>query len=244
MDMKMTDTIKPWLSTLAFALATLTASASASADALTENFDDGVPSGWTVNNLSDPLGFTNWFQGSTRWFEAHDGAADSYVGANFNAGADTASISDWLIMPTSTYRNGDTLSFFTRTADFSFNPDRLDVRFSSVGGTDVGESAQSVGTFTTLMLSINPNQQQFGYPDTWTQFNVTLSGLAGPTSGAFAFHYVVNDAGPDGFNSNYIGIDTVQVTSVAAAVPEPATYLMLGAGLGLIGSMRKRQARA
>lgn len=240
----MTGKLTPWISTLAFALATLGASASASADALTENFDNGVPSGWTVNNLSDPLGTTNWFQGSAQTFEAHEGAANSYLAANFNAGDDTSHISDWLIMPTSTYRNGDTLSFFTRTADFSFFPDRLDVRFSSVGGTDVGETADSVGTFTTLLLSVNPNEQLFGYPEAWTRFSVTLNGLNGPTAGAFAFHYVVNNGGPLGFNSNYIGIDTVQVTAVAAAVPEPETYLMLGAGLGLIGFMRKRHARA
>lgn len=240
----MTGQFKPWLSTLAFALATLGVSASASANALSENFDNGIPSGWTINNLSQPLGVTNWFQGTPDVFEAHEGADDSFVAANFNAGAGTSSISDWLIMPTSTYHNGDTLSFFTRTADFSFYPDRLDLRFSSVGGTDVGESAGSVGTFSTLLLSINPNEELFGYPDTWTKYSVTLSGLTGATNGAFAFHYVVNDGGPNGFNSNYIGIDTLKVTSVAAAVPEPSTYLMLGAGLGLIGFMRKRNARA
>ncbi len=33
----------------------------ASADALTENFDAGLPAGWTVNNLSAPKGSTDWF---------------------------------------------------------------------------------------------------------------------------------------------------------------------------------------
>jgi hypothetical protein len=240
----MTGKFTPWLSTLAFALTTVGASVTASADALTENFDNGVPSGWTVNNLSAPLGATNWMAGSPATFEAHDGAPSSYVAANFNAGRNVSIISDWLIMPTSTYRNGDTLSFFTRTADFSFFPDSLDVRFSSVGGTDVGNTANSVGTFTTVLLNINPNQQLFGYPDTWTQYSVTLNGLNGPTSGAFAFHYAVSNGGPLGYNSDYIGIDTVKVTAVAAAVPEPETYLMLGAGLGLIGLLRKRQSRA
>ena len=236
----MTGKFTPWISTLAFALATVGASATASADALTENFDNGVPSGWTINNLSDPLGSVGWFPGAQNVFEAHDGAADSYVAANFNAGGDVSLISNWLIMPTSTYNNGDTLSFFTRTNYLSDYPDRLDVRFSSVGGTDVGDTATSVGTFSTLMLSINPNEQVYGYPDFWTRYSVTLSGLNGPTSGAFAFHYVVNDGGPLASKSNYIGIDTVRVT----AVPEPGTYLMLGAGLGLIGLMRKRHARA
>jgi hypothetical protein len=43
-----------------------------------------------------------------------------------------------------------------------------------------------------------------------------------------------------GRNSDYIGIDTVQIT----AVPEAETWLMMGAGLGLIGWMRKRKSRA
>lgn len=212
----------------------------ASADALTENFDNGLPAGWTVNNLSSPVGITDWFQGNYEAFAAQGGASDSYLAVNFNSGADVAAISTWLILPTSTYHNGDTLSFFTRTADSSFWPDNLEVRFSNVGGVDVGSGAGSVGTFTTLLLSVNPSQTVFGYPEAWTQYSVTLSGLSAETSGAFAFRYVVSDGGPAGANSNYIGIDTLQIT----AVPEPTTYLMMGAGLGLLGLVARRKKAA
>lgn len=226
-------------SALALSLA-LAFSGAASADALTENFDGGLPAGWTVNNLSAPLGTIDWFQGNPAVFEAHGGAADSYLAANFNSGAGAADISTWLILPSSTYRNGDTLSFFTRTADDSIWADNLEVRFSNVGGTDVGNSSSSVGTFTTLLTSVNPNLELGGYPEGWTQYSVTLSGLSGATTGAFAFRYVVPDGGPGGTNSNFIGIDTLQVT----AVPEPTTYLMMGSGLALLGLMRKRQQQA
>ncbi|MYM31005.1 PEP-CTERM sorting domain-containing protein [Duganella sp. CY15W] len=226
-------------SALALAV-TLAFSGVASADALTENFDNGVPTGWTVNNLSQPVGVTDWFQGNPAVFSAHQGAADSYLGANFNSGSGTADISTWLILPTSTYHNGDTLSFYTRTSDFSLWPDNLEVRFSNVGGTNVGNTSSSVGTFSKLLLSVNPGQDLFGYPEEWTKYSVTLSGLSGATSGAFAFRYVVQDGGPAGDNSNFIGIDTLQIT----AVPEPSTYLMLGAGLGLIGLMRGRKKQA
>lgn len=215
-------------------------SGAASADALTENFDGGVPAGWTVTNLSEPLGATSWFQGNSTVFNAQQGAANSYIAANFNNGADVASISNWLILPTATYHNGDTLSFYTRTTEDSFWPDNLELRFSSVGGTNVGSSSSSVGTFTSLLLSVNPGQDVHGYPEGWTKYSVTLSGLAGATNGAFAFRYVVADGGPNGDNSNYIGIDTLQIT----AVPEPGTYLMLGAGLGLLGLVRKRKQQA
>lgn len=222
-----------------FAAVALSLGASASAASLTENFDGGVPADWVKVNNSDPLGSTDWFQGNPLVFDSHQGAADSYVAANFNAGAGVANISDWLILPTQVFNNGDKLSFFSRTADQSFWPDKLEVRFSAVGGKDVGHTSDSVGTFTTLLLTINPGQDLFAYPEQWTQFGATINGLSGATSGALAFRYVVDNGGPGGDNSNFIGIDTLRVT----AVPEPSSYLMLGLGLGLIGVLRQRRAR-
>lgn len=222
----------------AFALAsTLGLGTTARADPLTENFDAGVPQGWVVKNLSEPLGTIGWFQGNEAVFEAHQGAPNSYVAANFASGANISTISNWLILPTSTYGNGDTLSFYTRSADLY--PDRMEVRFSDVGGTDVGSTATSVGTFSTLLISINPTLQVGGYPKAWTRYSTTLSGLTGPTTGAFAFRYTVTDGGLFGQNSNYIGIDTVQI----AAIPEPDTYVMMAVGLGMVGWMRRRQLR-
>ncbi|OEZ98607.1 hypothetical protein DUPY_27870 [Duganella phyllosphaerae] len=217
----------------------------ASADALTENFDNGVPFDWTVVNNSEPVGGTSWFTGSPVSLNAHEGAADSYVAANYNAVANAGPISDWLILPTSTYRNGDTLSFFTSTASPSFYADNLEVRFSNVGGTDVGTTASSVGTFGTLLLSINPAENVGAYPESWTQYSVSLSGLTGDTTGAFALRYVLSNGGLNGNASNYVGVDSLSITPAAVtAVPEMETYLMMAAGLGLVGWMRKRKSRA
>ncbi len=235
----MAVSFKPALISTLFLAMTLSVGA-ASANALNENFDGGVPSGWTAVNNSVPLGTTSWFQGSPAVFSSQQGAANSYVAANFNNGAGISTISDWLILPTSTYRNGDTLSFYTRTVDEPNYADRLEVRFSNVGGTNVGSTATSVGTFSSLLLSVNPDLDVDGYPNAWTQYSVTLSGLSGATNGAFAFHYTVPSGGPSGDNSDYIGIDTVSIS----AVPEPSTYLMLGAGLGLVGLARQRKAKA
>lgn len=229
----------PVVSSLLMALV-LGISSTASADALTENFDAGIPAGWTVKNLSEPQGTISWFQGNAGALPAHQGAANSYLAANLNSGAGVADISSWLILPTSTYRNGDTLSFFTRTEELSTYPDKLEVRFSNVGGSDVGSSASSVGSFSTLLLSVNPDQALYGYPEAWTQYSVTLDGLAGATTGALAFRYFVTDGGEAGSNSNYIGIDTLTVS----AVPEPGAWLMMGTGLGLLGFMRRRKRSA
>ncbi|MBP1202486.1 hypothetical protein JOD97_000500 [Duganella sp. 1411] len=229
----------PWLNAAVLAGAALCSHAGAAT--LSEDFDGGLPAGWTVVNNSAPAGLTSWFQGDQSVFAAEQGGADSYVAANFNSGAGAANLSTWLILPTQTFHNGDVLSFSTRTSDFSFFPDRLEVRFSALGGTNVGSGAASVGDYSTLLLSINPAQQLFGYPDVWTRYSVTLGGLAGATDGALAFRYVVDNGGPGGQNSNYIGIDSVRVSPV----PEPDGYLMLGAGLALValvGVARRRTA--
>ena len=48
-----------------------------------------------------------------------------------------------------------------------------------------------------------------GYPNVWTQYTVTISGVPTATTGRFALRYFVENGGPSGANSNYIGIDTL-----------------------------------
>jgi hypothetical protein len=86
--------------------------------------------------------------------------------------------------------------------------------------TDVGTTETSVGDFTTLLLDINPTYTLTGYPSDWTQFTLTLSGIGVPTTGRLAFRYFVENGGPDGVNSSYIGIDTVQFPC-GAPTPTP-----------------------
>ena len=212
----------------------------ASAASLTEGFEAVPVAGWTTVNNSTTVGLSGWFQGTVGAFSAQAGSAGSYIAANFNntTGANTT-ISNWLISPTLSFNNGDVVSFFTRTVDLPVFPDRLELRFSNVGGTNVGATPSSVGAFA-LLLSVNPTLTTTGYPNTWTQFSSAISGLSGPTNAAIAFRYFVTSGGPGGLNSDYIGIDTLRITPV----PEPAAYLMLALGLGVIALRRLSAGKA
>jgi hypothetical protein len=220
----------------ALVAAALSLSFGASAASLSEGFDIAPPAGWTTVNSSQPLGTTSWFQGNPAVFTAFSGEDNSYIGVNFNSGGGVAAISNWLITPTLSFDNGDVVSFYTRATTGSTYPDRLELRFSDVGGTNVGATATSVGSFTTLLLEINPTLATGGYPEEWTMFSATISGLSGATDGAIAFRYVVSNGGPFGANSDYIGIDSFSITPV----PEPTTWLLMGLGLGALAWRRRR----
>lgn len=180
---------------------------------LGEAFDDiTVMPGWFFQNNSSPLGTTAWFQGNATVFPAHTGATTSYIGANFNNTAGVGTISNWMLTPELPMKDGDTVSFWTRvpTGGGAF-PDRLQIRLSLAGAsTNVGTLATNVGDFTTLLLDINPTYSSTGYPEVWTQYSATLSGIPPASTGRIGFRYFVTNGGPSGSNSNYIGIDTFE----------------------------------
>ena len=193
-----------------------------SAQSLMEGFDTVVSNdpmplpGWVAINHSEGMGTTLWFQGNPTVFPSHQGATNSYIGANFNATTGASTINAWLLTPQRNLNNGDTITFYTRTVTGSNFPDRLQLRLSTAGAsTNVGVGPNDVGDFMTLLLDINPTYVLHGYPEVWTQQMVTLSGLPAGASGRIAFRYYVEDGGPDGANSNYIGVDTFSFNAAA-----------------------------
>ncbi|HTF05430.1 MAG TPA: choice-of-anchor J domain-containing protein, partial [Bacteroidia bacterium] len=205
---------------LGFAAGLLATSGSLFGQAITENFDDITllaGNGWSLQNLSTPVGSTNWFQGNNIAaggpFDSYNGAANAYIGANYNNTGNTGTISNWMIMPTRTLRNGDVITFYTRKVAPDAYADRLEVRLSTNGASaNAGTNATTVGDFTTTLLAINPSLVLGVYPTVWTQYTITISGLSAPTSGRVAFRYHVTGAGFSGTNSDYIGIDAFQYT--------------------------------
>lgn len=219
------------------------------AQAYTENFDDITllaGSGWVIQNNSSPVGSISWFQGTATTatptpgpFNSYNGAANSYIAVNFNSTGSTGTISNWLITPNRTLRNGDVFTFYTRKPTIGSGqtdyPDRLEVRLSANGAsTNAGTNATTVGDFSTLLLSVNPTLVANVYPQAWTQYTITISGLPAPTSGRIAFRYFVTGAGSLGTNSDYIGIDNVVYTPYVC----PAFTMTTGGALtgGTAGS--------
>ena len=227
--------------------ASLVASGAASAAVLlSEGFDGtGIPAGWLLSpavSVTTPVTWSkpiNVFSVGGE-FAAQAGAPDSYLFNSYNstptsATTTTSSISDLLITPLLTVSNGTVLSFYVKAdpvAEASF-PDRLQVLFSSTGGT-------TAASFTQILLDINPGYTPVDFPTDWSLRTVTLTGLSGPTSARFAFDYLISDTSVQG---NYIGLDTVSVTTAATTVPEPDTTLLLAIGLVAVGLGARRARR-
>src|ERR1044072_946744 len=131
--MKRKSTLRIGLALFAFAGIIGTAPAQ-----IAENFDDITllaGNGWSLQNLSTPVGSTNWFQGTNVAaggpFDSYNGVANSYIGANYNNTGNTGTISNWLMTPNVTLRNGDVFTFYTRKVSPDSYADRLEVRMST-----------------------------------------------------------------------------------------------------------------
>lgn len=176
-----------------------------------EGFDDITTlTGWNQVNASSTVGTSNWFQGNPDVLPSFDGAPTSYIGANFNATTGASTINNFLITPVITLSDGDEISFYTRTVAGSNFPDRLELRLSTSGAGSTDPSGPAdVGSYTTLLQEVNPGLTVGGYPETWTQYTITLSGIGTNVDCRIAFRYWVTNGGPSGANSNFIGIDRV-----------------------------------
>lgn len=179
-------------------------------------------------------------------------ATTGFAVVNFNSTTSTAStgatISQWMLTPVIPIANGTTVSFFTRTGNVASFADRLVVRLSTAGAsTNTGGTATAAGTpvgdFTTTLGAVNNSLVSNGYPTSWTQFTFTITGISAPTTGRVAFNYFVTNGGPNGSNSDIIGIDTIRINAVTAAVtPEPGALAFLAPVLlGGIVVLRRRK---
>jgi len=193
--------------------------------------------GWVIVNNSNPPCLEGWRQGRYESTNKYTFGSDYVVGfpaysaerspndfisVDMYAGGPglATNMSVWLITPITKMKNGDVLEFYSRAHvdDGTFSAkdgnDRMQVlaNYTSTS-TNVGTDWTSVGGFTTVLLDINSTLALYGYPETWTKYTATLSGITGTINGRFAFRYYVPNGGPDGNNSSMVGVDEVKFTS-------------------------------
>lgn len=198
---------------------------------LQENFNSlgtpiTLPTGWTVSNQSIPVGTNGWFNGNVTTIPPYEGAG--YIAVNFNSIAGAGTISNWLMTPSVTVQNGDEVSFYTRIPAAAY-PDRVELRMSDLGDSSANPvGATGLGSYTTLCTSVNPNLTTNGYPSTWTKISYIVTGLSGQVSCKFALRYFVTNGGPDGNNSNYVGVDSFQIKRPVANDISLATVTVPG----------------
>ena len=219
---------------------------------INEGFDDFASlisgGGWITANHSSPLGASTWAQcGGSAIPPAFDGGTNSCALVNFNSATGAGTISNWLLTPEVSFGPGSTASFYTRTGGVAF-PDRLEVRLCTSGPcTNFGSGANDVGDFTTVLLTVNPNLVPAddptganGYPAAWSQFTIPSSSLPSSGTGRIAFRYFVTNGGPDGSNSNIIGLDRVVVDNgggggpTGCASPSDVPWLSASATSGAV----------
>lgn len=210
--------------------------------------------GWVFRNNSYPIGQSGWRQGRYEAstgaqykfiapvpyygfpaYSSHNMPND-FISCDVTAGNDNnaalaADISAWLISPPLPIKNGDSIVFYTRAVDDAnysvYTKDRMQVRANFTdGSTNVGGSPTSTGSFSRLLLDINPTYVYndpagntsgvAGYPQVWTRYKVVFSGITGDSvaNGRFAFRYMSTDAGLNGGSTadnfpTVVGIDSL-----------------------------------
>lgn len=173
----------------------------------TDNFDDPLSNDTSSLKARGYLvyyrgggaqNFDTWFQGNNGVFNAFNGPDTGYVAANFQVVSGANDIDSWLVLPDMDVVSGDIIRFRCRSVTGNPFPDSVRVMYNDLGGT-TPESAGWVelGRFEAIS------------DGTWE-----LKSFVAPTSGLsarFAIRYAVVDGGPFGNNSNFMGIDALEV---------------------------------
>jgi len=191
--------------------------------------------GWVIINNTNKPGPEAWrkgrYESTNKYTYGYDyvvgfpaysseRSPNDFISVDMYAGAGVANMSVWLITPITKMKNGDQFIFYSRAHidDGSWSAkdgtDRMQVRGNFVNtSSNVGRDWTSVGDFNSLLLDINPGLVLFGYPETWTKYTITLSGISGVINGRLAFRYYVASGGPDGNNSGMVGVDEASFIS-------------------------------
>lgn len=188
-----------------------------------EGFEDvaGLAAqGWSFWNVGEDPSGPGWVPGSI-FLPPEDGPLDSFIHSGYvatmNDSREPEYISAWLVTPEIKLTGSDKLTFWIQGPGPDFYQDQLRVLIAP-------GSATSPDQFVQTIFDIS------GPPPFWMSLSFQLP--TDMTTARIAFQYYGSNA-----NANYLALDSLSVTS---AVPEPASLLMLGAGLG-VALLRRRQ---
>ncbi len=201
-----------------------------------EEFDTATAAlsrGWKFINVSEPHGSGVWQNGGNvnPLFSgfSNNGSYAGFIGTDYTStSAAQGIISNWLLSPEITMKNGDKIIFYTRSQTY-FDPTLLDttdygnsleIRINTSNDLNNVGIGKDVGNFTTALLTINSSMafsstvspDPNAYPTKWTRFEATISTLPNAIKGKFGFRYYVTDGGSNG-NGSGIGIDSVAFKS-------------------------------
>ena len=177
----------------------------------------------TIFNGTGVVGVQDiWYQGQTAVFNAFNGPDTGYIASNYSSVA-SGDIDNWLITPAiATVAVGDIFSFYSQSNPGSTFPDSIAVMYSPTGAITANDpSWVLLDNFKVNVLGV------------WQQSAYTM--VTAGTNATFAIRYKVIDGGPNGANSDYIGIDMIQVTTPTSGGPvndECAGAIDLQSGIG------------
>jgi hypothetical protein len=144
-----------------------------------------------------------WFQGNAvDLFPALNGPDTGYVAANYLVVGGLNNIDSWLVLPKKNVTATNQLVFYARSPLLSTYPDSIRVMYSAAGDSTPEAIWTELGRFKTITNG------------TWER-----KVFSAPSSGAnarFAIRYTVAGGGPQGNNSDYIGIDSLSIETTFA----------------------------
>ncbi len=176
---------------------------------------------FVYRNGTGPPGVTAiWFQGipagpGSFTFNAFNGPPDGYVASDFACVQGSNVIDNWLVLPPLNISVGDTFSFYIRAAADPFFVDSVKVMYNPAGDS--------------LPASPGWIELDYFYVNEIDWERRTYTAPVASSMGRWAIRYYIIDGGPSGANSDYIGIDQIDVipSSPVGIATTPVSFRLL-----------------